>query len=738
MRTKSAKARLALFLVLLGLTSILLLDPVDPELSTDVVFDDPIERRLEQEASSEPQSHLLLRISHDEGGSLTGDLARVQDLLEIERQMRGLAEGEGVWTSEEVRIAAIETPFYHWSSAFSSRNRSLENATRWADVLQPEIDGGWCAAGATTEEGKAFEATLLMLPREANPGVACPAMPGASVSQPPSANEILWLLQLESDQDHTDWSQLSMWADRTSDTTAYTFEAVGVNLLMDEARTIAEEDLRNLLLPSAVLLLLVLIVGLRDLVAAAATLGGVSLAIGSGLGILSVFGHNLSVIDGIAMPIVMGVAVDGAFWYGRSSRDRDEVRRMLLVAMLTTVAAVSLAFASPIRAQRSLALVIVIGIFLDWLITRFLLEDIYLRRRDERAGPSRPFAPPESVRKSFWPVALTMLAAMAIIAPSGVEVLDIEQFLPEDSPFLAELEDLGPRYLMMSTADMWLVVDASGDDPEDLQKVLELQRQLGNHPSVVALNTGVHVRPLVFGIPATSDPNATINQIGASGAESLLMSDPVLRRDGVTSGVAIAIMIDGQDSNAALALAEDLDALMERMDLEGEIGGDLLIGASLSRDFEEARFGQIIGAGLVILLVSYYLLRSPRASVRIAIGAVAIGIAVDGFASLSGGRGVDTAPAVLLGMGFAADYLSHASAAHAPTWRDTSARWLAAISSASVFVLLALATFPLASSTGRLLTLSILLSAILATAMSLLANENPLPKIRPDDSVAEE
>ena len=58
----------------------------------------------------------------------------------------------------------------------------------------------------------------------------------------------------------------------------------------------------------------------------------------------------------------MGVAVDGAYWYSRSSRNRDEVRGMLFVAMITTVAAVSLALFSPIRAQRSLGLVMVIGI----------------------------------------------------------------------------------------------------------------------------------------------------------------------------------------------------------------------------------------------------------------------------------------------------------------------------------------------------------------------------------------
>ena len=99
-------------------------------------------------------------------------------------------------------------------------------------------------------------------------------------------------------------------------------------------------------------------------------------------------------------------------------------------------------------------------------------------------------------------------------------------------------------------------------------------------------------------------------------------------------------------------------------------------------------------------------------------GTIAIGGAVDGMASLFGGRGITTAPAVLLGMGFAADYLAHASAEHAPTRKDTSARWLAALTSASVFAMVAFATFPPARNTGQLLTVSILFSVLLATCLS--------------------
>ena len=79
----------------------------------------------------------------------------------------------------------------------------------------------------------------------------------------------------------------------------------------------------------------------------------------------------------------MGVAVDGAFWYTHSSKDKHHIRKILFIAMITTVAAVSIALFSQIKAQRSLALVMIIGIVLDWLMTRYVLEDIYLENSSD-------------------------------------------------------------------------------------------------------------------------------------------------------------------------------------------------------------------------------------------------------------------------------------------------------------------------------------------------------------------
>jgi len=149
------------------------------------------------------------------------------------------------------------------------------------------------------------------------------------------------------------------------------------------------------------------------------------------------------------------------------------------------------------------------------------------------------------------------------------------------------------------------------------------------------------------------------------------------------------------------------------------------VGAGLARPFEAGRVSQILSAGVVIFLVSLVVLRSPLRAARIAVGTIAIGGAVDGMASLFGGRGVTTAPAVLLGMGFAADYLAHATAEHPPTRMDTYARWLAALTSVSIFAMIAFADFPPAMNTGQLLTASILFSVILATCLSFKQLQSP-------------
>ena len=122
-------------------------------------------------------------------------------------------------------------------------------------------------------------------------------------------------------------------------------------MLFKKAENIAEDDLNKMILPSILILGTLLFIGLRSLKSTLLTLGGVGMVLIAEVGLLSTLGHNFSVIDGIAIPIIMGVAVDGAFWYTHSSKDKEQIRKILFIAMVTTVAAVAIDLFSQIKAH---------------------------------------------------------------------------------------------------------------------------------------------------------------------------------------------------------------------------------------------------------------------------------------------------------------------------------------------------------------------------------------------------
>jgi len=711
-------------LVLVLCSGLIFIFPTEPVLTTDVLFDDKVTQRIDDENTGPDESQLILIISHDDDGPLTNNLTRVKSLLALEENITKNKDNIAFLTNETVYISEISSPLRAWSNAFNSKNRSLTNATQWADVLQPQLTEGWCGENTTQEEDVAFQSTLLLLPNDAELNVACPLFSGSSASQAPKSNELIWLITVKDsivDDADVEWSLILSWAEKISDETEFKIDPAGVNMLFAKAQKIAEDDLSSLLMPSLIFLILILTIGLQDWKISAITIGSVLLIIFAEIGILSSIGFTISIVDAIAIPIIMGVAVDGAFWYCKSSRKREEVRSMLLIAMITTVTAVSLALFSPIKAQRSLALIMIIGIVFDWVVTRFVLEDFYLSRRkniDYSPNTKHSFV---NTNSWFWPIALIILASITIISPSGTDILDVKQFLPEDDSALDDLESLQSKYILASGTMAWIVIDAEGDSTTDLVKIQNFQKQLSNHQSIISIDTGIYRTPLIMGIPTYNEgiENATINTILNDFNESFIHSNPILENEGVTTGVAISVLIDGNFADAAIDFSEDVRFLLSENDLNGNVGGQLISGAELAKDFGENRVYQILFAGMAVFIVAYILLRSPLRASRIAIGTIAIGAAVDGMASIIGSRGVHTAPAVLLGMGFAADYLSHASGEHPSTKQDNYARWGAAISSISIFLLLGFSVFPPAQNTGRLLTISILFAAILATCLSL-------------------
>jgi len=278
--------------------------------------------------------------------------------------------------------------------------------------------------------------------------------------------------------------------------------------------------------------------------------------------------------------------------------------------------------------------------------------------------------------------------------------------------------------MIASGTIVWIVVDVQGDDPQALQDILDLQQQISQHPSIISYDTGLIQTKLVMGLSNfDSNQSDTLDSVIENSTTSILMNDFRLIEDDVTKGVAIAAFIDGENADAALDFKYDVEQLLEINNFSGVIGGDLPIGAELAKSFENSRIIQILLAGFAVFITAYFITGSYQKALRIAIGTIAIGIAVDGLASHLGGRKVSTAPAVLLGMGFAADYLSHASVNEKRDRSDDYARWGAALTSLSIFVLVVFSKFPPAQDTGQLLSISILLSALLATFASFLPVE---------------
>ena len=713
----SRTAKVTIISVLIVLTMPVLLSPPDATMATEKIFDDPaLLRAAEYGNDSTTSEQLIVRISHNDKGQLSNNLSRVQQLLTIESLARMEGESNYSLDHDEVYIKRLESPVSSWEKAFKTRDKSLANSSSWGEVLQPINEQGWCGENANTAEVNALQATLLMLPKGSNLGVACPDFAGSSASQPPQSNEIIWLVWLDSSKKPVDWLALNEWCEKLTINSPFEFEPAGVNMLFKEAEQVAKQDLANILPLTVIILFALMLIFFRDVKVTILTLSSVIFVIAAVAGLLQILGYQFSVIDGIAIPIIMGVAVDGAFWYRSSKKSKHEVREILLLAMATTVAAISLALFSPIKAQRGLALVMIVGILIDWILTRYVLEDFYLALRKIEPDIKPQILDTANSKKWLWPLSLVLLVLVAATAPPGVETLDIEQFLPEDSDSLDELSELRDVYVIASGTVVIITMDINPNDEDSINNLLRFKSQFLQHPNIISYDTGITQQKLILGIGDTTTSNFTA--LFENTTDSVILQDPWLRSDGVINGGIIMAIIDGEDSESAYQFSIDTNNLIADNNLSGEIGGQLITGISLAKSFEQTRIIQIIAAGLVVLIIGLGMTRSFDKSIRIAIGTIAVGIAVDGLASHFGGRGVNTAPAVLIGMGFAADYLSHASKKTRSLIAENYARWGAALTSGTVFFAVSFSQFPPAKNTGILLSATILISVILATCLA--------------------
>ena len=345
-----------------------------------------------------------------------------------------------------------------------------------------------------------------------------------------------------------------------------------------------------------------------------------------------------------------------------------------------------------------------------------MLEDFYLKSRVVKVKKLES-ANNHNYVKWLWPSLLTTLMLVAATSPPGVEALDINQFLPEESESLDELSELREIYLIASSTLVFVTIDVDIGDESAINDLIRFKSQFEQHPSIISYDTGVVERNLVLGIGDVG-LDSDFTAIYENTSQSIVLQDPWLRVGDEITGCIIIAVIDGEDSFSAFEFSMDTEQLLADNNLSGEVGGDLITGISLAKSFEQTRILQILFAGVIVFIISYFMTNSYQRAVRIAIGTIAVGIAVDGLASHLGGRGVNTAPAVLLGMGFAADYLSHASDNSKENRYDNYARWGAAISSGMVFFVVSFSQFPPAKNTGLLLSITIVISVLIATSLA--------------------
>ena len=173
----------------------------------------------------------------------------------------------------------------------------------------PGDDLSVIASGPTVADPSTFEDALKILTKY-------------DISEPKS---VLKHLENADDEGPTNWNSLTLWAEKVSDSTEFEVDAVGVNMLFQKAKVVAEDDLTSILIPSVLFLSLVMYLVIRDWKISMITLGSVGLIITAEAGLISALGFDISIIDAIAFPIILAVAVDGAFWYCKSSRSKDEV-----------------------------------------------------------------------------------------------------------------------------------------------------------------------------------------------------------------------------------------------------------------------------------------------------------------------------------------------------------------------------------------------------------------------------
>ena len=209
------------------------------------------------------------------------------------------------------------------------------------------------------------------------------------------------------------------------------------------------------------------------------------------------------------------------------------------------------------------------------------------------------------------------MVLVALTSPPGVEALDIEQFLPEDSASLDEIDELRDLYVIASGTIVFITLDIDTDDEQGIRNILNFKSQFNQHPNIISFDTGLTQQNLILGIGDTESNNFTA--LVENTSQSVILSDPWLRVDGEIVGGMIIAIIDGEDSESAYQFLLDTENLIAENQISGEIGGQLITGIDLAKSFEQTRIIQILAAGLIVLIIAFLMTKSSEKSLRIAV-----------------------------------------------------------------------------------------------------------------------
>ena len=117
---KPENIRLSILVSLVICSGMLFIAPVNLVLNTESVFDDPAVKRMNEERVEDfnTKGQLILKITHDDGRSITCDFSLVQKLMQLEEELLDGSNSSTSWDSQEVVVAKLQTPFNAWSDAF--------------------------------------------------------------------------------------------------------------------------------------------------------------------------------------------------------------------------------------------------------------------------------------------------------------------------------------------------------------------------------------------------------------------------------------------------------------------------------------------------------------------------------------------------------------------------------------------------------------------------------------------